>query len=309
MTTDYKQTQFLSPEEREVINTLMAGNADAADKLRSIFAKVDETNYLFKMVHAASFPIVEYTNATTVTVDMIPWAYDQLAGEDLGTQLDAGIEIENLNMNLEPKAMLVNPSSITMTAVITGAGAGGLDTGAEAISTWYYVFLIGSSDDATDVDMILSASSDVDDVTLPTGYDLCTRIGQVFNDAAGSFAPFEEVACLNFREYWFVPYKEVLTNGASTSWAQVSSIMPLPDVQQLLGTYLRFSLDAVCEAEVGPSTGSTFFNLDYALDSFHYNNEFMPNVVASEEIWYKITSGGGETMDIFINGFKYSMFS
>jgi len=305
--SDYKQNSFLSPSEKQIINTLMPGGFEGT--MRGIIAKLDEASYLFKLFNSNSTTKIVYSDAHTVTVSSTPWAYDVLGFAESSAALDAGVPIESAPFVSEPQAILVDPTA-TISVDIATSGAGGLDTGAEAISTWYYVYLVGSSTDPTDVDAVCSVSSLSDEITLPTGYDLATRVGMVFNNASSNFAPFEEKLCMGYREYWFVPYVQILVNGASTSWDEVDAVMTLPDADDIniLGTHLRFSLDAAFQGVVGSATGIEFFNLDYALDSFHYNNEYLPNVSGSGEIWYKVVSGGGETMDMYMNGFVYSTF-
>src|SRR3972149_2422301 len=53
-----------------------------------------------------------------------------------------GIRLENVNVSAD----------------ITASGAGGLDTGAEAANTWYYVFVI-ANDSGTSTNGLLSTSS------------------------------------------------------------------------------------------------------------------------------------------------------
>jgi hypothetical protein len=72
--------------------------------------------------------------------------------------------------------MLMN---VNVTASINSAGAGGLDTGAVAASTWYYEYVIwGQSTGAAKV-FSLSATAP----TLPTGYTMYAWVGAVKTDA------------------------------------------------------------------------------------------------------------------------------
>jgi hypothetical protein len=69
---------------------------------------------------------------------------------------------------------------------ITLSGAGGLDTGSEASSTWYYIYMI-SDGDATH-ELLLSASPT--SPTLPGGYPYKRLIGAVYNDSSSDLYPF-----------------------------------------------------------------------------------------------------------------------
>lgn len=76
-------------------------------------------------------------------------------------------------------------SSVSVTANIATAGANGLDTGSEASSTWYYVWLIYNG---TTVAALLSASSSAP--TMPSGYTYKALVSVVRNDGSSNFIRF-----------------------------------------------------------------------------------------------------------------------
>lgn len=78
-------------------------------------------------------------------------------------------------------------SSVDLTAAITTAGANGLDTGAEAASTWYYAWVIYKPSTGTTA-ALLSVSSTAP--TLPTDYTFKALVGCVRNDASSNFIAF-----------------------------------------------------------------------------------------------------------------------
>lgn len=89
-----------------------------------------------------------------------------------------------------------NTYDITLASAITkqldaswsvGTGAGGLDTGTEAVSTWYHVFAIRRSDTGV-VDVLFSTSAT--SPTMPTNYDAKRRIGAIYNDSSGNIVAF-----------------------------------------------------------------------------------------------------------------------
>lgn len=73
-------------------------------------------------------------------------------------------------------------NGLNLTANISASGANGLDTGAAAISTWYYVWAIYNSTSNTWASL-LSASATAP--TMPSGYTYKVRVGAIRNDAAG----------------------------------------------------------------------------------------------------------------------------
>jgi hypothetical protein len=78
-------------------------------------------------------------------------------------------------------------ASVSVTADVTASGANGLDTGAEAGSTWYYVWLIGKTD-GSGVASLLSVSSTTP--TLPATYTFKAMVGVVRNDGLSNFVTF-----------------------------------------------------------------------------------------------------------------------
>lgn len=72
-------------------------------------------------------------------------------------------------------------TTVNVTAAITASGANGLDTGAEAANTWYYVYVIYNG---TTVASLLSVSATTP--TLPSGYTYYARVGAVRNDASSN---------------------------------------------------------------------------------------------------------------------------
>lgn len=71
---------------------------------------------------------------------------------------------------------------------ITVAGAGGLDTGAEAADTWYAILVIGDSTGVNSPDTLLTVTPAAP--TLPAGYDSFRHIAWVRNDSGSDFLKF-----------------------------------------------------------------------------------------------------------------------
>lgn len=77
--------------------------------------------------------------------------------------------------------------SLSLTADVTASGVNGLDAGAEANSTRYYVWAVYNS--ATDTVASLLSTSPTSP-TMPSGYALKRLVGAVYNDSAGNFVAF-----------------------------------------------------------------------------------------------------------------------
>lgn len=80
------------------------------------------------------------------------------------------------------RAEFVLADNVNLTVDLTVSGENGLDDSSETLSTWYYVWVIA---DATGtVAGLLSTSSSIGGVTLPSGYAYAAMVGVVRNDAS-----------------------------------------------------------------------------------------------------------------------------
>ena len=72
--------------------------------------------------------------------------------------------------------------TVPLTLTLSNSGANGLDTGAEAADTWYYIYAIADSNDVLPVAGLFSISNTTP--TLPVGYDRFRFIGAARNDSS-----------------------------------------------------------------------------------------------------------------------------
>lgn len=103
------------------------------------------------------------------------------------------------------------------------SGAGGLDTGSEASSTWYYFYIIYDSTNLTVNGLFsLSASSP----TLPTGYDYYRVVGAVRNNGSSNFINFFQAG----ENVWIDPQNVFNGQAGSTSYVTQSISTYVPPV-------------------------------------------------------------------------------
>lgn len=100
----------------------------------------------------------------------------------------------NFQVDIDADALIVNDdiwreklTSVNVTADITASGVNGLDTGSEANSTWYYIWVINNG---TTTASLLSTSSS--SPTMPSGYTFKALVGAVYNDSGGNFSSFQQ---------------------------------------------------------------------------------------------------------------------
>lgn len=86
-------------------------------------------------------------------------------------------------------------TSVSVAVDMATSGANGLDTGAEASSTWYYLWVIYNSASGTVAGLVSTSSTAP---TMPAGYDYKALVGAVRNDGSSNFATMYQ----QDREVW-----------------------------------------------------------------------------------------------------------
>jgi hypothetical protein len=115
-------------------------------------------------------------------------------------------------------------TSVNVTAAITGSGANGLDTGSEASSTWYHIWVIY---DGTTIASLLSTSATTP--TMPGAYTYKAYIGAVFNDSGSDFIQFNQFGKTVRREEL-----KVLSNGTTTSYTALTLSDAVPSTAKFI---------------------------------------------------------------------------
>jgi hypothetical protein len=119
-------------------------------------------------------------------------------------------------------------TATTIALDLTTNGVNALDTGSEASSTWYYVWVIHNPTTKVTQGLISASSTSP---TLPSGYTKSLRVGTFRNDASSNIIPFKQGGHSHSRTYIYLSSfssRNVLTTGAATSTTQVdvSSFVP-----------------------------------------------------------------------------------
>lgn len=124
-------------------------------------------------------------------------------------------------------------TSVNETAsVATSGGANLLDTGSEAPSTWYHIWIIYNP--TTDsVDSLLSTSSTFGGLTLPSGYTYAALIGAVYNDATPDFVDFTQVD----NVVHFAAIQTIDTGLTTISWITATDVTAFypPTAREIMG--------------------------------------------------------------------------
>lgn len=151
----------------------------------------------------------------------------------------------------------INDILLTANATIDAAqtGSNGLDTGSLANSTWYAVYVIGSSSNAAQPAGLLSTSATAP--TLPLGYDIFRRVGWVRTDGSAHFLKFYQTGAGAGRTLWWDAIISVLSAAGNTSYTAVSMAAAMPSTA--LTAIVNYSLapHTAANAALFRRTGST----------------------------------------------------
>ena len=185
-----------------------------------------------------------------------------------------------------------------LTADITTSGAGGLDTGSEAASTWYAVHVIADSSKVNPVDALLSLSATAP--TLPAGYDAFRRLGWARNDGSSNFIDFIQFGENQHRLIKYVDAvsnRQVLAAGAATVVTAVGLAALVPTTSRK--AYIHAFQNGTQIADLYNGTaGAILAQLqvgnELALSSFPTD--------ASQNIAYDHPAAGG-SLDIWLEGY------
>ena len=164
-------------------------------------------------------------------------------------------------------------TSLSQTIDLTVSGAGGLDTGSEATSTWYHKWALAKADGTKTV--VWSVETAFASVTLPTDYLYGGYLGTYYNDSGGDLINIEQVN-------QFVTYTEKveMLNGSVTfrDWTaiNVTSFYP-PTAVRVKG--LMASVN-------GLGAGMSSFSDGSAADMIHGQSSIItyPNVISARSV-------------------------
>lgn len=116
--------------------------------------------------------------------------YNQIRDQARGLIIKNNITNPNYQVDIDADEIILQNSSnqsyraasVNLTVDITASGANGLDTGSEAASTWYHIWVIYNG---TTVAGLLSTSATAP--TMPSGYTYKAYVGAIYNSSGSNF--------------------------------------------------------------------------------------------------------------------------
>jgi hypothetical protein len=198
-------------------------------------------------------------------------------------------------------------STVSVTADITASGANGLDTGAEANSTWYYGWVIAKADGTKAA--LLSTSSSAP--TMPSGYTYKALVSAVRNNSGGNF--------IAYRQFGNRVYYEGAQNAlTSTTITTVETTLSVASQVPSIASAIDINVNGDVQGSGGVFSaslrlryisGSNFFSIDAQSSNGGTGNvngsrEF-PNV--SQQVfynWSNVTNLNAHLVLIDVLGFR-----
>jgi len=217
----------------------------------------------------------------------------QLVIEDNATNPTYQVDVDAERIEIEDEDF----TSLDLTLDITASGANGLDTGSEAASTWYFIWVIVGPEGPAG---LLSTSSTAP--TLPTGFVGKRLLGAVRNDASSNFIIFRQIGA---NYYYKTLYQVILSNGSATAFTAVdcSTYVPDPIAEEIL-------LDARAKDVLNGPEAQAYLSYDgsatfQAILGYNSSAEdiqvLMP--LNSGDVYYKVNHANTRC-DLCITGFR-----
>jgi hypothetical protein len=142
-------------------------------------------------------------------------------------------------------------------------GAGGLDIGAMANSTFYAVYAIGDSYGVNAGSALISANLSAP--LLPAGYDMYFRIGFIKSSGAAAILSFRQDGCDLDRWMWYdAPIATSVTAGASATYAPVDASAGLPAATPTMVNWLCVFTPTAAADKLVLVPGTSTATLGYA---------------------------------------------
>jgi len=161
-----------------------------------------------------------YATATTMTVSA-----GRCSNSTNANDISVGLPLNVAATQTGTLPVAAGTGAVTINTAVNGAG--GLDTGTIANSTFYAVHAIGDSFGIEPGSAMLSTSATAP--ILPAGYDMFFRIGYVKTNGSAQILPFRQDGCGLDRWMWYdAPIATDITSGSSATYAAVDASAGLP---------------------------------------------------------------------------------
>ena len=187
--------------------------------------------------------------------------------------------------------------SVNLTAAITSSGANGLDTGSEATSTWYHLWVIF---DGTTVASLISASAS--SPTMPSGYTFKGYVGAVYNDSGDDFVWFHQRGSwVNFTR------TTALSSGSATTWTSfdLSTACPPTATRVQVEGSVDDNTGVIGIAQISAnSSGNGYFEIRSPVQNTPTNGLGMLAFETNQTLYYQVNQAS-EDLSVRVMGFSF----
>jgi hypothetical protein len=185
---------------------------------------------------------------------------------------------------------------VSETVAITTSGTNGLDTGSEAVSTWYYVYIINNG---TTTNALLSASTSP---TLPSGYTYKALVSTVYNNSSGNFVSYVQYN----KNIYYNSASTILSGAYNTVYTSIALGIYVPPnaIAAKIKTQIWTTSGGVSGYVSFDGTNDYFF--DYTLATSNSSQNLSVPLLTAQTIWNKVVTGsnGVREMNIYCMGYE-----
>lgn len=187
--------------------------------------------------------------------------------------------------------------SVSEAIAITTAGAGGLDTGSEGASRWYFAYIIRKSSDGT-TDGLISESATAP--TMPSGYDQKALVSAVYNSSGSDFVNFTQRG----NKYFYTVWQSMASGNVGTgSWTSITTSQWVPSALSTypFGMFSGANVAAITN-DSAVATGSTL-----APNKYSYPNtgifamRWELDIITANTLYWLSDAAGA---NVYIHGFE-----
>ncbi len=191
-------------------------------------------------------------------------------------------------------------SAVNLTVDIAASGANGLDTGSEAATTWYYIWVINNGSTTAG---LLSASATAP--TMPEGYTYKALVGAIYNGAT-DFITIKQINNIVSRAT-----VTVLNAGTSESYATIGSMAAVvpPTAKVLTGFgYTSDTGDIASTMFLSPDSAGAVGVIEIATAGASGNvaamAPFRIPLHTAQTAYYKVAATGDQAT-VYVTGWEY----
>jgi len=186
----------------------------------------------------------------------------------------------------DSSAISLRVRNISLTIDLTASGANGLDTGSEAVSVWYHLWVIAKADGT--VAGLFSAAATAP--TLPTGYAFKAYVGAVYNNASGNLNTLYQ------HGSWVTSYSNrILDAGTQTSITPISVVIIPPTAKGVFGCLSQGAAGKFCHLYC-TNDSTCMFGHQWAYNAGYVN--FYTRIIVPQTLYYHTEAGGLCYLDI-----------